>query len=1008
MLDKHKIDQLLNAWLDFFYLENLSHAEVDAADDDNQIFDKGISLVGDNLLIEESLFKQLKQQFLALKKKGKNNDFQMAVALPQIWRAIEGSRRFYPLFKIDISSIFQGNYRAKGWDLTSFEFQPVPPNLMELYQLDEEEIEALVIKEGLKVFLETTFKQSFTNLQDFIDLVDLPVKPYTTKRAPYLLHFDFVAYNYNLKKDLQKILEQPQWEWADDGHPACEYLFGQPQPQHHEILFLGAFPTHPPTDSQAVALKHTATPILDSGGQPSPSKTQARTSKNVVGNRGSTKQGCPPESTERPSQENPITAVIGPPGNGKTTLLLHKIAQQVVKRAVQLAQTGQDESNLTLVTSTNNRAVSNVEQRLAQDFPTDRFYLSGGSKELITKLVIPKLQAAIDWLQKETFNETECQEVSEKLLAGVNQLHSQLEFDQRQLQQRAEDEQLLRELVENIEALSVEIETPQIKQQLQQQLPYSEPDYSQFPLEAYQIIKPHLDNAKRSLPHVDRSQFNRKNGNWWVRLRHWLTRFWQKLTRTTEAHILRKLHKQISAPILATLATPFPFQIPLTRESLSAACSSVALQLEAAHQWHAKFQKLADTQTHLDSLQRRQDDLVAEKQQVEKRLAGYPTQDFYTRFYTEHHPLSVQLFEWSWQYLQLQALQRKHEVIASLKTYISVLSGEWEAYRSFGRDWRNIYSDLSLLFPVITSTLHSVRNLLPYPDSGCIDQLIVDEAGMIPVHQLFPALVRCKKALVVGDPLQLEPVISFSKQTLEQYCTQAFFKRGLSESDYDRYSPTACDTATAYHRAAGASGQSGDLGNGIILKEHHRCVPPIITFSDRLCNYGLIIKTPDKASALGSNLIAYHVEGKYESHTNPEETRAVEAIIEELLKYGYCIDSPDSEKTIGVISPYRRQANALGSRLCSRWKDFSNNSIGTIHTFQGGEKSVILLSTRQCRKEDSLWFINRRPNLLNVAVSRARELFILVGNLEHLEQGGGHTKMLVEHIRQHGEIRSFP
>lgn len=964
MLDKHKIDQLLNAWLDFFYLENLSHAEVDAADDDNQIFDKGISLVGDNLLIEESLFKQLKQQFLTLKKKGKNNDFQMAVALPQIWRAIEGSRRFYPLFKIDISSIFQGNYRAKGWDLNSFEFQPVPPNLMELYQLDEEEVEGLVTKEGLKVFLETTFKQSFTSLQDFIDLVDLPVKPYTTKRAPYLLHFDFVAYNYNLKKDLQKILEQPQWEWAEPGHPAYEYLFGQPKQQRHEMLFLGAFPTHPPTDSQAVALKHT--------------------------------------------QEHPITAVIGPPGNGKTTLLLHKIAQQVVKRAVQLAQTGQDESNLTLVTSTNNRAVSNVEQRLAQDFPTDRFYLSGGSKELTTKLVIPKLQAAIDWLQNETFNETEWQEVSEKLLAGVNQLHSQLEFDQRQLQQRAEDEQLLRELVEDIEAKSLEIETPQIKQQLQEQLPYSGSDYSQFPLEAYQIIKPHLDNAKRSLPRINRSQFNNKNGNWLVRVRYWLTRFWQKLTRTTERHILRKLHKQISAPVLATLATPFPFQIPLTRESLAAACSSVALQLEAAHHWHAKFQKLADTQTHLDSLQRRQDDLVAHKQQVEQRLAGYPTQDFYTRFYTEHHPLSVQLFEWSWQYLQLQALRRKHEAIASLKTYISVLSGEWEAYRSFGRDWRNIYSDLSLLFPVITSTLHSVRNLLPYPDSGCIDQLIVDEAGMIPLHQLFPALVRCQKALVVGDPLQLEPVISFSKQTLEQYCTQAFFKRGLSELDYDRYSPTACDTATAYHRAAGASGQSADLGNGIILKEHHRCVPPIITFSDRLCNYGLIIKTLTIASALGSNLIAYHVEGKYESHTNPEETRAVEAIIEELLKYGYCIDSPDSEKTIGVISPYRRQANALGSRLCSRWQDFSNNSIGTIHTFQGGEKSVILLSTRQCRTEDSLWFINRRPNLLNVAVSRARELFILVGNLEHLEQGGGYTKMLVEHIRQHGEIRSLP
>ncbi|MBA2749295.1 MAG: hypothetical protein H0U45_11290, partial [Tatlockia sp.] len=47
------------------------------------------------------------------------------------------------------------------------------------------------------------------------------------------------------------------------------------------------------------------------------------------------------------------------------------------------------------------------------------------------------------------------------------------------------------------------------------------------------------------------------------------------------------------------------------------------------------------------------------------------------------------------------------------------------------------------------------------------------------------------------------------------------------------------------------------------------------------------------------------------------------------------------------------------------------------------------------------------PNLLNVAVSRAQELFILVGNLELL-QSGGYTEMLVEHIKQSGEIRSLP
>ncbi|WP_265278352.1 hypothetical protein [Nostoc sp. KVJ3] len=65
---------------------------------------------------------------------------------------------------------------------------------------------------------------------------------------------------------------------------------------------------------------------------------------------------------------------------------------------------------------------------------------------------------------------------------------------------------------------------------------------------------------------------------------------------------------------------------------------------------------------------------------------------------------------------------------------------------------------------------------------------------------------------------------------------------------------------------------------------------------------------------------------------------------------------------------------------------------------------MIIFSTRQYSATDSLWFINRRPNLLNVAVSRARELFILVGNLARISEGG-HTRELVEYIREFGEMR---
>lgn len=264
-----KIRAILEAWLDYIHLEDLSNAEVEVGKEEKQkIWDKEIQLVGDQFLLPQSLFQKFKKPSQELAEAGKEQDFQIATAFPQIYRVEKGERKFKPLFTIDISSLFSGRYRSRGWDLTEFEFQPVIPNLMELYQLDEEDIDNLVTREGLKAFLETTFKYSFSTLQDFLDRLPLPPSLHA-KPAPYLLRFDFVPYNYNLKKDLQKIRSQAFWDWATPSHPAYEYLFGQPKPPRHDVLFLGAFPTDAPNESQASALKH--------------------------------------------ASENPLTAVIGPP-----------------------------------------------------------------------------------------------------------------------------------------------------------------------------------------------------------------------------------------------------------------------------------------------------------------------------------------------------------------------------------------------------------------------------------------------------------------------------------------------------------------------------------------------------------------------------------------------------------------------------------------------------------------------------------------------------------------------
>lgn len=179
MLEQNTISAILQTWLDYIQLEELTNAEVDAGstDDDPHIWDKDINLLGNHLFLTESLFKELKQEYKDLKEQNKSDDFKIAVAFPQIYQIKDRLRKFRPLFTLDISIIFAGNYQKSGWDLTKFLFQPVLPNLMDLYGLSEDEAENLVIREGLLVFLETTFNHPYKDLQDFLNLIDLPPRP---------------------------------------------------------------------------------------------------------------------------------------------------------------------------------------------------------------------------------------------------------------------------------------------------------------------------------------------------------------------------------------------------------------------------------------------------------------------------------------------------------------------------------------------------------------------------------------------------------------------------------------------------------------------------------------------------------------------------------------------------------------------------------------------------------------------------------------------------------------
>ncbi|AFZ04640.1 DEAD/DEAH box helicase [Calothrix sp. PCC 6303] len=991
MLELEKFTQIIQAWLAYIRLEELTQAEVERGSDVYpKVVDKGVQLVGNKLMLDGEVFKQFQQQQQAAAKRGKPNDFQMAIAFPQIYliqgKGKEQKLKYLPLFTVDISPIFKGNYRKTGWDLTEYEFQPVVVNLMRLYGLEEEQAESLIVASGILKFLEDTFKGRFATLRDFIDLVDLPDGRYKTFRQPYLLRCDFTPYNALLKLDLQGIQQQIQetphpCNWLTETHPAMQYLFGKPRslpPQvspQHEIMFLGAFPSHTPDEYQASVLKHT--------------------------------------------QENLLTAVCGPPGTGKTEVFLHLVAQQVVNRALRLVRGEEDGNNLILFASTNNSAIQKFLSRLTDkfstespheipiklstelstelptEFSTEQFYLPGGNQSIIRRETLPKLQSRQDWLRNTEFNPDSWEQAKLKFIRAENEIQQLIEQNRFNKSQKAVDAEKRSQLDIEIQSLNNDIAANNSELQALTEERSRLGDYANFPISAYQQIKEGLSQAERELPKESDSIAKRA---------------YNLINFTTDKLVFKRLANRTNAAVLNTLASSHPFQIPLDRLSLTTVQMEVQQKLDCLQQWQNLNQEVTNIQTKLTALNKQLELKLFSYQQIQKQiqnqLDNYPQDHWYSSFYRDHHPLQLSLFQHAWAFLHQEVLRRKDSVIRALETYGSILTGDGDALLKLETDADAIYRDLSLIFPVISSSLQSIRNMLPILQPNSVKLALVDEAGTTLVHQLFPLLVRSQRAVVAGDPQQIEPIVNLCDDTIKQYFKTAFLDMGMANEDYYRYAPTAKYTATAYHRAAGASGTESDLGNGIILRNHYRCTPPIIQFCSPNYPGGLQILSNYDETTTVKHLLAYHVEGSHLNHTNPEEIDAVETAIASLLQQGYDLGATDKSKTIGVMSPFSQQANALRYRLTNRWRNFSWDDIGTVHTFQGGEKAVIILSAYQCHKEHSFWFLNRKPNLLNTAVSRARELFVLVGNLRELELAGGETKRLVEHIRQHGEMQS--
>jgi very-short-patch-repair endonuclease len=275
---------------------------------------------------------------------------------------------------------------------------------------------------------------------------------------------------------------------------------------------------------------------------------------------------------------------------------------------------------------------------------------------------------------------------------------------------------------------------------------------------------------------------------------------------------------------------------------------------------------------------------------------------------------------------------------------------------------------------------------------GCFDLVIIDEASQSDFSAL-PALLRAKKVLIVGDDKQVSPDGGFVeidkiKNLMARYLT----------TQVDIYRAQMDPGQSIYDLFKVVFAQSGTM-----LKEHFRCVGPIIEYSKReFYNHELKpVRLPKFSERLDPPLVDVLVEdGFRKGDINIPEARF---IVDEIKRI--CADEKMQRRTIGIVS-------LLGDKQALEiWKmieaelgpeEIKRHEIacGDARTFQGKERDIMFLSMIVSPNDAHALTKDSAAQRINVAASRARDRMYLVRSIE-LDQLSNSDKLrrgLISHF----------
>jgi len=273
---------------------------------------------------------------------------------------------------------------------------------------------------------------------------------------------------------------------------------------------------------------------------------------------------------------------------------------------------------------------------------------------------------------------------------------------------------------------------------------------------------------------------------------------------------------------------------------------------------------------------------------------------------------------------------------------------------------RQIFRDVTARAQVSVGTLTGIYDAAA--KKGDFDLVVMDEATQATEPLSWVALVKAKKVVMAGDPMQLPPTVLSHEAE----------RKGLGVTLFERL----------YRR----------LGEGhkTLLDRQYRMHEHIMKFSSRMFYEDKLIadesvrghRLADLAGVVSDGLTGGVVdfidtagagfeevlEPGSESRYNPEEVRVIAGLVRKFLELGVPAGA------MAVIAPYSAQVR----RLCRALPDEAVE-VDTVDGFQGREKELVLISCVRSNTGGDLGFLADRRRM-NVALTRARRRLIVVGD----------------------------